>query len=144
MLGKELRNSETNTWVHYAMPIDRVATAALAMKAGNYDGREEDDLERPSAAAGKVQPKDFGLILVPNVVVRTPAYVDRVLPDSVAAEVGVKPDDLILFVNDQIVPSIDDLLQVVSRLEEFDDVKMIVRRGDQILTLEFTVPVKEE
>lgn len=144
MIGKELRNSQTNTWVHYAMPIERIAEAASAMRSGDYDGKDRENFEDPADPAEQIRPRDLGLVLVPDVVARTPAYVDRVLPGTPAAEVGIRPDDLILFLNDQIVPSIDDLMVVLSRLKEFDDVKLIVRRGDQILTLEFTVPVREE
>ncbi|QDU79703.1 putative periplasmic serine endoprotease DegP-like precursor [Polystyrenella longa] len=144
MIGKELRNSETNTWVHYAMPIEGIAKAATAMKAGNYDGREGDPLNEPVDPKSRIKTRDLGFILVPDVVARTPAYVDRVLSETPAAEVGIQPDDLILFINDQIVPSIEDVMQVMARLEEFDDVKIILRRGDQILTLEFSVPVRED
>ena len=33
---------------------------------------------------------DFGLVLVPDVVYRTPAYVETVVPDSPAAKAGIR------------------------------------------------------
>ena len=47
-----------------------------------------------------------GIVFVPNVVERTPPYVEEVLPDSPAAKAGFKPDDLIVYVDGEPVASI--------------------------------------
>ena len=43
---------------------------------------------------------------MPNVVDRTPPYVEEVVPGSPAAKAGLQPDDLIVYVDGELVPSI--------------------------------------
>ena len=45
-------------------------------------------------------------MLVPNAVSATPPYVEEVLPGSPAAKAGLKADDLIVYVDGELVPSI--------------------------------------
>ena len=102
MLGKELRNSRNNTWLNYAMPASELAAAVEAIKSGQT---------RPGKTASDKHPEhplvpgDLGLVLVPNVLERTPPFVDEVRPDSPAAKAGIHPDDLIVFVENQLVQS---------------------------------------
>lgn len=65
---------------------------------------------------------------------------DQVTADSAAAEIGIQPGDVILFVNDQIIHSVSALKKAVAPLQEFDTVKLLVRRDEEILTLELLVP----
>src|SRR5262249_30191593 len=88
IIGKELRNTLTATWINYAVPIHVVAKfAELGMK-GEYKPIVK---ERPAGGPGGYH----GIVLVPNVIERTPPYVEEVMPDSPAAKAGLRPDDLI-------------------------------------------------
>jgi serine protease Do len=83
---------------------------------------------------------DFGIVLVPDVVARTPAYIDEVLVDSAAAKVGLLPEDLVVFVNSDLVGSIRGLHDVLGRLELGDEFQLTVRRGNELVTVKLTVP----
>lgn len=141
MIGRELRNADSNTWVNYAIPITELAPTIEAIRTGDFSAietPETDDNPRRYDAG------DFGIVLVPDVVYRTPAYVDAVLPDSLAGSVGLLPNDLIVFVGNELVQSIRDLEQLLGRLEAEDDLTLIVRRGNQLVSVTMRVPRKTE
>lgn len=142
MLGKELKNNTTHTWLNYVVPISPLQTAITEIQTGKFAPRKTEDDEEKSAAPRRYSPRDFGIVMVPDVVTKTPAYVDRVVPGSAAAEAGVMPDDLILFVGEHLVASYRALRDEFGVLESGDRVKIVVRRGDQLVTFEFTAPRK--
>jgi serine protease Do len=78
--------------------------------------------------------------MIPDVVARTPAYIDRTLPGSPAAAAGLRPNDLVVFIGDRVVPSCRVLLEEIGRLEPGDPVVLVVRRGDQLETVTLTTP----
>jgi serine protease Do len=141
MIGRELRNADSNTWVNYAIPISELAPTIEAIQTGDFsaiDSPDTDDNPRRYNAA------DFGIVLVPDVVYRTPAYVDAIQPGSLSAEVDLRPNDLIVFVGNELVQSIRDLQRLLGRLEAEDDLTLIVRRGNQLVSVTMRVPRKTE
>lgn len=146
MIGKELRNAQTNTWVNYVIPIQELRVAIEEIVAGKFtpqrkaDGDDDAGVDRPD----RYRAVDFGLVMVPDVVARTPAYVDRVLPDSAAAKAGLRPDDLVLFVGEELVQSIRTLREEFGRLESGGNLRLVVRRGDQLVTVELPIPRKDD
>lgn len=140
MIGKEIRNAETNTWVNYAVPIAELKEPIEQIIAGRYKARTREPDETDMVA--RYRPLDFGLVLVPDVLFRTPAFVDSVLPGSAAAGVGLRPDDLVIFVNGDLIQSCAVLKQRLGRLEAGQTLKLIVRRGDELVPVEMPVPAK--
>lgn len=142
LIGKELRNSESNTWVNYAVPITELRTAITEIQTGVHKSPEpsEKQEQKPRNYAAI----DFGIVMVPDVVFRTPAYIDSVETGSAAAQVGLQPDDLILFVNDELVQSTRMLADEMGRLEGGDALRLIVRRGANLVSVEMAVPRKPE
>jgi len=132
VLGKELRNSLNNTWLNYAVPISELSGAVDDILAGRV---------RPRSAAAQAQakkPKEpvtlalLGLILVPDVLPKTPPFLDRVSPGSPAARAGLRSDDLILFVNDRAISSCKVLREELSLIDRIDEVRLIVQRGQEL------------
>ena len=145
MLGKELRNTQTNTWLNYVMPIGELKTTTEEIISGRFSRTKKDDPDEDSP--GKVKPRryealDFGIVTIPDVISRTPAYIDRVLPGSQAEKVGLLPNDLILFVGEDLVQSCRMLRDELGRLEANDPLKVIVRRGDVLVSVEMVTPRK--
>ncbi len=146
MIGKELRNAQTNTWLNYVMPISELKETITQIVTGDFSSKKRpDDEESP----GKPRPRryeslDFGIITIPDVLNRTPAYIDRILPGSQAEKVGLRPNDLILFVGDNLVQSCKLLKEDLGRLEANDTVKLVVRRGDTLVSVELVAPRKAE
>lgn len=141
MIGKELRNAESNTWVNYAIPITELNETIRQIITGDYVARkDEPKTENPN----RYNPLDFGLVLVPDVLFRTPPYIDSTLSDSPAADVKLRPDDLILFVNEELIQSIKTLNTELGKLEAGDTLRIIVRRDDQLISIEMPVISKKE
>jgi serine protease Do len=142
MIGKELRNSQTNTWINYAIPVGELKPVIGEIISGKFVSREErtDDSVNPRRYA----PVDFGLVMVPDVLYRTPAFVDSVLPGSPAAKADIRPNDLVLFVNDDLIQSCRMFKEELGRLEAGDTLKLVIRRGNALIPIEFEVLKKRE
>jgi serine protease Do len=124
MIGKELRNSLTNTWINYAVPIQALATFVEKGKRGEYR-----PAVRPAPTEGEIG--YHGLILVPNVVERTPPFVESVAPGSPAAHAGLKSDDLIISIDGQQVPSIKAVQAILLRARPGTSIRIEARRADK-------------
>lgn len=143
MIGKEVKNASLNTWVNYAIPIGQLEQAIGELVTGKFrSSSEPDPSSRASASIPLFTPADFGIVMLPNVVPRTPAYVDRILPKSAAEAAGIQPNDLIVFVGDELVQSCQEFLKVIDRLESGGRLKLIVRRENTLITSELPVPRK--
>lgn len=146
MIGLELRNAKSNTWMNYAIPVKELSSSIQQIISGKFEPKRDprsDDTE-PSAKPRRYKPLDFGFLLVPDVVDRTPAFIDSTLPESAAAKVGLKPDDLVLFVNDELIQSCRALQDAIGRLESGDQLRLVVRRGNELVNVEMPVPKKRE
>ena len=142
MIGKQLRDARLNSWVNYAMPIDQLRESITEIITGKFKSSAEKE-EPTDEGPLNYRPADFGMVLIPDVISRTPAYIDEVLPNSAAAQAGMRTDDLVLFVNDQLVQSCGDLKQQLGKLEAGDSLHLVVRRGSGLVTFELDVPERK-
>jgi S1-C subfamily serine protease len=157
LIGKELRNELTNTWINYAMPIGAKTKVHLAADDKEIEVSALDLLELKKDYNKKIKSIDptkkkagkggyLGVVLMPNVVERTPPYVDDVLPGTPAYKAGFKPDDLIVYVDGLPAPSIDIYTELMASYGPGDKPRIEVRRGDKLLTIPVTLdkePKKE-
>lgn len=143
MIGKELRNASSNTWVNYALPIAELKEPIQEIIAGKYTPVPTKLSDTPETAP-RHKPLDFGLVMIPDVVARTPAYVEEVTANSVAAQAGVKTDDLILFVNGELIQSCRHLQEVCDKLEDGTMVDFVIRREGKLETVKLVVPDRAE
>ncbi len=131
LLGKELRSAQNNIWLNYALPIDQLREsieAILAGKAPRVDGNEPDfQPDHPADLA------TLGLVLVPDVLERTPPYVDLVRADSPAAAAGIRPDDLVVYLGESLIPSCKSLNEELARLEQDAELRFMVLRGQELI-----------
>jgi serine protease Do len=139
MLGKELRSSLTGSWLNYALPVAAFAPTVEEILAGRFTPTELTELDRPDKPLSLAA---LGIVLVPDVVTRTPPYIDRVLPDSAAARTGLRPDDLLVVIDTQVVSSCRDAAQHLERLEHDATVGIAVLRDEEFL--EFTLQAKAQ
>jgi serine protease Do len=145
MIGKELRNTQTNTWLNYVMPISELRDMIDQIVTGRFKSKK--DMDGDETGSSKPKPRryesaDFGIVTIPDVVARTPAYIDRILPGSFSEKAGLQPNDLILFVGDDLVQSCQTLKDELGRLESGGQLKMVVRRGDTLVTVSMPIPKK--
>jgi serine protease Do len=137
MLGKELRSNLNGTWLNYALPVAAFAPTVEDMRSGRFTPAPVTDVDRPS---NPLSLSLLGIVLVPDVVARTPPYVDRILPNSPAAGVGLRPDDLVVMIDSQVANSCHEANRLVERLEHDASVRLGVLRDEQYL--EFTLTTK--
>lgn len=138
MLGKELRNALNNTWLNYAIPIEQLRGTVEQIRAGKYVLRKsEEAAKKPARPLALAM---LGISLVPDVVERTPPYVDAVAPGSPAAKAGVQPDDLVVLVGDRFIPSCKALAAELQYIDFEDQLKLTVLRGQQMK--EFTLQAR--
>ena len=141
MIGKELRDSRSNTWVNYAIPAADLQSVARQIMTGQFTSQAPS--ARTTENPRRYEPIDFGLVLVPDVVYRTPAYIDSVVSSSKADEKQLRPDDLILFVNGDLIQSCREFRDKLGWLEAGDRLRLVVRRGENLIEVEFPVEKKE-
>jgi serine protease Do len=131
LLGKELRSSLTNIWLDYAIPIAEIQTPAHEIIAGKFRPMPRDaDAKKPKEAHSLAL---LGIHLVPDFLPKTPPFVEGVKPGSPAAKAGIRPDDLILFVNDRVVPSCKQLADELTFVDRLDPVKLTIQRGQELV-----------
>jgi serine protease Do len=134
MLGKELRDSATGVWLNYAIPV-----SSLRKTIGDIiAGRTTTVVDTSSPVLDRDKSHNLetlGLLLVPDVLESTPAYVDAVIAAGPAARAELQPDDLILLVNGKRVESQRVLRNLLRTLDRRDDVELTVQRQTQILPL---------
>jgi serine protease Do len=145
LIGKELRNELTNTWINYAMPIgakidvrqadDKVVTVSILDLVEKKDRYKPVERKEKHDGAGGYH----GIVLVPNVVEHTPPYVEDVYPDSPADKAGIKPDDLIVYIDGLPVNDVNSFQELLSRYQPNMQIKLEVQRGKKLTTVSLTL-----
>ena len=143
MLGKELKNDRSNTWLNYAIPIVELAEVVPKIISGEFippdeitgGGREDKKVDDP------LRLEMLGVYLVPDVLERTPPFVDSVMPNTPAAQAGMMPDDLILFLNGEIlIQSCKALREELEYIDRDEMIKLTVIRDQELLTFDLKAP----
>lgn len=133
LLGKELRNSLNNTWLNYAIPVPELIGPVDDILAGKRPPRAE---EVQPKARQPLTLSRLGIVLVPDVLERTPPFIDDVRPESPAQRAELRPDDLIVFIEDRLVQSCKDLVDELDYVEYDASVKLTIMRGQQLIEVE--------
>jgi S1-C subfamily serine protease len=123
MLGKELRSTAAGIWLNYALPEPELAAGSEAILTGDVAAVDD-------AGTTPFDPRLLGAILVPDLLDRTPPFVESVDPGSAAARAGLAADDLVIAVGGRTVTTRAGVEQVLGGLAEGDAVKFtVIRRG---------------
>ncbi len=119
-----LESKETNTMLSAAIP----SRDLLPYLEEYVHGKERDETEIRHAAV------DTGIVLFEQSG-RTspPAYVDRVVAGSPAAALALRPDDLIVRVDDFSVRSCKEFRDVLAKFAPGDTVRLTYKRGTTVL-----------
>lgn len=137
MIGKELRHSQSNLWLNFAIPTAELASTAEAIRNGTY--------ERRTAEQQKTKPERplkldlLGLVLVPDVLERTPPFVDATIAGLPAGSADIRPDDLVLFVNDRLTQSCRAVRHELESIHFADPVKLTLLRNQQLIEVTLRV-----
>ena len=140
LLGREIRHRETDMWVNYAVPgklLQPVIASVLEGRQLQPDDASQDDRKM---IADRRLTADFGITLLPAVLVKTPAYVDRVVPGSLADRAGFRQGDLILLVNDDVIQSVEDFRAALAGFRKGQSITIAVNRDGSVDSLSLKVP----
>jgi serine protease Do len=160
IIGREIKNTLSETWMNYAIPVGAKTEVKFKETVKDKDGK---DVEREKtvvvsmpefvtlAMQGKYKPikRDkviggeggyHGIVFVPDVLERTPAYVEDVVPGSPADKAGLRPDDLVSFIDGEPVVSIKAFREYIRKNTRAETkVRLEVRRGETLETVELTL-----
>ncbi|MCC6125125.1 MAG: trypsin-like peptidase domain-containing protein [Pirellulales bacterium] len=140
MLGKELKNALNSTYLNYALPIAEMRESIAAIEAGKMVSRPDGDAKNKPRRALALDA--LGVALVPDVLERTPPYVEQVRVGSPAEKSGVRPDDLIVLLGDRLVQSCKFLRADLEYIDYRDPVKLTLLRGQELI--EVTLQAEEK
>ncbi|PHS14331.1 MAG: serine protease [Blastopirellula sp.] len=131
VLGKELRSSINNIWLNYSIPISEMRDSIEDILAErSINRRADEEMDKPSQPI--TLPK-LGIVLLPDILNKTPPYVDRVIAGSTAEKSNIQPNDLIIFVGSMLVSSQKELREELSYIDQDDLVQIMVLRGDELV-----------
>ncbi len=133
ILGKQLRSSRNNTWLNFAIPIHELTESVANIEAGK--SKPDDQANASKRSEHPLVPADLGLVLVPNVLERTPPFIDDVHPDSPAAKAGLRADDLVVMVNNQLVQSCQDVMTEIGRADRDAEINLEVVRDGELMQI---------
>lgn len=137
VIGKEVQNDATLTWVNFAIPVASCNEFVSAVLSGTFQEQAR-KTDRPASPLLRADLR--GVVPLPDVLDKTPPFVDRVIADSPAHKAGVMPDDLILFIGNELIQSLRDLNAAMHRAPADKPVTLVVLRGEDLVTLEVPPP----
>ena len=134
MIGKQLQNARNNIWLNFALPTNEFAASVDSIRQGK--ALPAQDKNKPKKPDNPLTLARLGIVLVPNVLERTPPFVDIVRPASAAAHAGVRPDDLILLVDSRVVQSCAALQTELAEREADSEVRLTLMRGTELVEVQ--------
>lgn len=135
VLAKELKSSTTGAWLNYALPIHEIAPTVAKLSRGE----SIDESELPTTAPTEpLSLGKLGIVLVPDVLERTPPYIDAVYPKSPAERAGLRADDLLVFLGDQPTVSCTSAAEAIGRHESYEEVHVSVLRDGKLIDATLT------
>ena len=131
--GILVESRDTNAQVHYAIPIDDLRPFIDDTLNNPGASRVYDPGGGEEPGRRSKEPGYHGIHVLRGGINRaTAAYVDRVLPDSPAARAGLRPDDLILKVDETRIKSWKSFRRLMTTYLPGQTARLTVKRGDEI------------
>ncbi len=131
LIGRESRSTESDLWLNYAIPAAQVTMAMDLILAG----KTSDKLSVDRKPTEPITLALIGLVMVPNVVARTPPFIDQVSAGGAAERAGLRKDDLIVEVGGKVTTSFNDLQTRLRQLDRDAQVTLMVQRGDEFINV---------
>lgn len=160
IIGREIKNSLSETWMNYAIPIQAKTEVKIKEIVKDKNGKDVEQektvvVSMPEFVTlgmqGKYKPITkpkviggeggyHGIIFVPDILERTPAYIEDVVPGSPADKAGLRADDLVSFVDGEPIVSIKAFHEYIKKNTRAGIVlRLEVRRGESLETVELTL-----
>lgn len=140
LIGREIRQQDSQTWVNYAVPLTTLAPIADGIRSGRPPEPAAASTAPPPQLSDRQLTARFGITLLPNVVERTPAWIDAVASNSPAAQAGLRRGDLIVLLDDDVIASVTDVQQQLAARRPGQRVSITISRQQQLLSVELRIP----
>lgn len=148
IIGREIKNTLSETWINYAIPLnakvdlkdgEKTVTVTLPEFVSKAMKGQYKPVVKPIVAltAGGFH----GIKFVPNILERTPPYIDELFPNSPAAKAGVQINDLVSFLDGEPIYSIKAFNDFLRKTRPGMTLRLEVRRGDNLQTIELKLDV---
>ena len=131
-IGRIINSSETNTRINYAVP------SRILKQFVNGDLKLAQAMSPQSTGA----PGELGIRLFTLGGRNQPAYIDRVLRNSPASAIKLRPDDLIISLNGEKIGNVREFQSMMKTISAGDEVIMIVKRKRDLLRLTMKADAK--
>jgi len=132
MIGKVIEGVNTNTRLNYAVPANLLHDFLT----------KPEEVVANDANPPNQQPGELGIRLFGLAGRRGPAFVDRVVAGSPAAAAGIKSDDLVISLGGKAIKSSDDFQKAIASIKAGEEVAIIVKRKNDLVTLQLTAAPK--
>jgi serine protease Do len=149
ILGRELKNKLSDSWINYAVPIQASAKFIKDEKTKEIEevsiakfvelGMAGKYVAKKKAGKEKGPGVYTGIQLVPNPVALTPPYIESVVVGSPADKAGLKTDDLIVYLDGELVQSIKTFRELLTTYQPNNTIRLDVQRGGQFITVTLTL-----
>ena len=141
LIGREIRHAASRTWVNYAVPLTTLRPVVESLRAGKrVDSRPKDAAADVATFSDQELTSRFGLTMLPNVVERTPAWIDAIAEDSIAAKAGLQRGDLIVLLDDAVITSVTNFQQQLATFRSGQRVAVTVNREQELVAIELKIP----
>ncbi|MEM7455512.1 MAG: trypsin-like peptidase domain-containing protein [Planctomycetota bacterium] len=136
LIGKELKDKHSGNWLNFCIPASQLSGSALDIRSGKLILADEQNSDVP---AEPMTPELLGIMLVPDVIRRTPPFVDVVVLDSPASRADIMPDDLVVEVNGSLTPSCRTVVAAMGRVDRDSPIEVTLQRGTEFIRIELEV-----
>ena len=140
LMGREIRHRDTDMWVNYAVPWHTLKSPISAILEGRTVRPTSSADEDRKLVSDRRLTSEFGFTLLPHVLDKTPAYIDRVVTDSPAATAKLRRGDLVLMVDETVVQSANDLRAALATYRKGQRISFTVNRNAALQVLQLRVP----
>lgn len=136
LIGREIRHAASRTWVNYAVPMTALKPVIEALFAGRKVDTPRNESEVAASLTDQQLSVRYGLTLLPDVLERTPAFVDNVAPGSKADQCGLRRGDLIVLIGETVITGVRDVQQRMAGYRPGEKVQFTVNRDQELITVE--------
>ncbi len=140
LLGREIRHRGTGVWVNYAVPWKTLAPGIDRILSGKANEPNEEKKEDVKRIHYRKLTSDYGLTILPGFLKKTPAYIDRVIPDSVADIAKLQRGDLVVLVDDDVIQTVDDFRTAFTERRSGQRISVTVSRSGELFTTTLIAP----
>lgn len=140
LLGREIRHRQAGVWVNYAVPWKQLVPAIERILRGQSTAPDQPTEPDRKLIDYRELTGRYGITILPSFLKKTPAYIDRVIPGSAAANAQLQRGDLVVLVDDSVIQTVDEFRDALTGRRSGQRIAITVSRSGQLEAVTFVVP----